>query len=276
MMGGRVAVIILSRNLPDVVERQVRLLQEHDCGRAEFFVVESGTDQSLLSSCYTSWANWPDAMKDGLRLPQGFNFGLLELINNGRFEEFEYFLLMRVNIDVDPSVVEVLVNEIESDSRIGIVSPCGVDWEERGLIGDDSTRFVWHTNHYIWLLRRQLIEKLMERESPNPVNFLYDGTNFRGYMADTELVVKGYVNEYATALTTRTWFREDDSTLRTRADLIKTDPYHVNQRRVFEEAQRWMKRKYGFTSRLQMYEYANLFYDRFFDLHPDLADRRFP
>jgi hypothetical protein len=275
-MTGKVAVIILTRNLPDVVERQIQQLREHDCGRSEFFVVESGTDQSALSPHYTCWANWPEAMKDGLRLPQGFNFGLLDLVNKGRFEDFDYFLLMRVNIDIDPSVVEILVSEIESDARIGIVSPCGVDWEERGLIGDADTRFVWHTHHYVWLVRRSVIERLMERESPSHVNFLYDGTNFRGYMADTELVVKAYINEYAMALTTRTWFREDEATLKTRADLIKTDPYHVNQRRVFEEAQRWMKRKYGFTSRLQMHQYADLFYQRFFDLHPDLVDRRFP
>ena len=35
-----------------------------------------------------------------------------------------------------------------------------------------------------------------------------------------------------------------------------------------------MRRKYGFTTRLQFQEYARLWYDRFFVLHPWLAPYR--
>ena len=68
--------------------------------------------------------------------------------------------------------------------------------------------------------------------------------------------------------------REDPDLLKTSADLIRTDPYDVNARKVFDEGFRWMRRKYGFTTRLQFQEYAELWYDRFFELHPSLAEHR--
>ena len=171
-------------------------------------------------------------------------------------------------------VISPLLAQMDQHPRVGIISPCGEGWEEQHLVGEGSLRYVWHINHYAWLLRRELIEVLMDHEDPSITSFLFDGSNFRGYGADTELIVKGYVNEFATALSTTCFLREDAELLKTQADLIRTDPYGVNARKVFDEGYRWMRRKYGFTTRLQFQEYAEMWFDRFFELHPSLRKWR--
>ena len=52
-------------------------------------------------------------------------------------------------------------------------------------------------------------------------------------------------------------------------DLIKTESYEENIQLYFEEGLHWLKRKYGFTSRWSMQQYVKLFYDQFFEFHPE-------
>jgi hypothetical protein len=196
------------------------------------------------------------------------------LLHKGRFWDYDYFLLTRNSITFDGPLVASLVAEIERHPHVAIMSPCAESWEERELLGDDETAYVWHVNHIMWLVRRDFVEKIMERAEPTYMNLLYDGTNFRGHYADTELVIKGYANGYATALTTRATFREKTDLLRKYSDLMMTEPYGVNERLIFEEGREWMRRKYGFTTRLQMQDYARLFYNRFFEMNPHLAHYR--
>jgi hypothetical protein len=53
-------------------------------------------------------------------------------------------------------------------------------------------------------------------------------------------------------------------------DLIKTEPYEMNMKLFLEEGSKWLKRKYGFNSHWSMQKYVKLFYDSFFDYHPEL------
>ena len=270
----RVATIILNRNLPAVTDDLVERMQEFDTGTNDIYVVESGSEQDRLSQYHTAWANWDDAMLRGLRFPRGFNFGLLDLLRKGRFWDYDYFLLMRNSVEFDGPLVSILTAELERHPQVAIVSPCAEGWDERELMGANRTMYVWHVNHLIWLVRRSFVEIIMERAEPTHMNLFYDGTNFRGHYADTELVIKGYANGFATALTTRAMFREKTDLLRQYSDLMKTEPYAVNERLIFDEGREWMRRKYGFTSRIQMQEYARLFYTRFFDLNAHLNHYR--
>lgn len=269
-----VATLILSRNLPEVTDRLWERVQAHNNGETDIFVIESGSSQDKLSRHTTVWADWSEAIKEGLRYPRGFNYGLWTLIREGRFQDYDYFLLVCNDAEFDGPLVPVLLEEMKAHPRVGIMSPCGQQWAEREIIGNRQTVYVWHINHVVWMIRRRFVEKIMERAEPSYMNLLYDGTNFRGYGVDLELIIKGYVNEFATALTTKTMFTENRDLLRDRADLIKTDPYDLNQRRVFEEGREWMRRKYGFVDRAQMHLYAQMFYNRFFEMWPDLKGYR--
>lgn len=267
----RVAVIILNRNLPENTDRLVETFIAQNTGEADIFVVESGSTRELLSKYCTWWADWPEAMQDGLRYPRGFNFGLSQIYRSGKFDSYDYFFLVCNDITFSDPLLPVLLNEIEAHPRVGIMSPCAGNWAERELIGENETRYVCHGNHLAWLLRREFIESVMERNKPDYMNFLYDGTNFRGYYAEQELITKGYINEFASAITTKVLISEHTELLKTRHDLIRTDRYELNLRRLFEEGQEWMRRKYGFNSRFQMNQFANLYYEKFFEIYPNLA-----
>ena len=41
----------------------------------------------------------------------------------------------------------------------------------------------------------------METDNPNYYNFVFDGSNFRGYHSESELVAKAYANNWAAAIT---------------------------------------------------------------------------
>lgn len=273
-MRPRVAVIILSRNLPDQVDALVRSIRKHDVDHSDVYVVEAGTDRNRLSEHHTTWANWDEAIQEGLRGPRGFNLGLLEIMRRGRLQAYDFFFLIRATVSLSGPTIEPLLAQMDAHPHVGIISPCGDGWEERQLVGESSLRYVWHINHYAWLIRRELVEALMDHEEPSMNSFLFDGSNFRGYGADTEVIIKGYINEYATALSTACFLHEDQELLKSQADLIRTDPYGVNVRKVFDEGFRWMHRKYGFSTRLQFHEYAEMWFERFFALHPSLASWR--
>ena len=84
-------------------------------------------------------------------------------------------------------------------------------------------------------MRREFVDLIIDHQGTSPDTLLFDGSNFRSYGTDTELIVKGYINDYATALSTACTLAEDRELLKTRADLIRTDPYDVNARKVFDE-----------------------------------------
>lgn len=269
-----VATIILSRNMPDVTDRLVEQFQSFNNGETDVFVVESGSEREKRSRYCTWWADWDEALRDGLRYPRGFNYGLSCLLREGRFADYDYFFLVCNDVEFNEPLVPVLLDEMQRHPRVGILSPCNTSWPERGLIGENSTRYVWHSTHLAWMLRRSFVETVMNRDHPAYMNLLYDGSNFRGHDVDRELIIKGYINEYATALTTKALISENTELLRSKADVMRTDPYEMNLRMVVEEGREWMRRKYGFTTRVHMQIYATLFYDRFFTLYPELAPLR--
>ena len=71
------------------------------------------------------------------------------------------------------------------------------------------------------------------------MNFFFDGSNFRGYGTESELIAKGYANDWAAAITNRAWAEENETHLLNKADLIRTETYEENIRLYLEDKCLW-------------------------------------
>ncbi|PZP21949.1 hypothetical protein [Pseudomonas kuykendallii] len=267
-----VATIILNRNLPEVTDRLYEHLVQHDSDLTDIFVVEAGSDPEKLSRYATWHANTPDVMQNGLRYGRGMNYGLVQLLKERRFEQYGAFFLLSNDTELKAGpTLAPLVRILSEQPRIGILSPCSERWGERLLLRQETTKYFWFIHNNAYLLRRQFIESICETEAPNEMNFLFDGSNFRGYGSEHELIAKAYANDWAAAITAEVWAGENESYLLDRADEIKTEGYEENIRLYVAEGRKWMRRKYGFPSQWSMQQYVKGFYDKFFEFHPEYA-----
>lgn len=262
-----VAALVLNRNLPTVTDILVEHLVRWNGDLSDVYVIESGSDPERRSRYQSFVADWPEARQHGLRFPRGFNFGLLELEKLRKYDY--YFLVCQDSVFSEEPTLSILLAEMQRHPRLGVLSPCSPEWGEAKLIPDGETRLFWFVNHIAWLLRRELLDCIKNTADPSYMDYVYDGTNFRGYNADLELIAKAYVNDYATGITKRAKFREDSTLTDRMAAEMKTDPQQVNRPRMYEEGMRWLRRKYGFNSRWTMITYVKAFYDRFFEHNPD-------
>lgn len=266
----RIATIILNRNLPEVTDELYNHLQEFDADMTDVFVVEAGSDQTRLASNVSWHADWPEARDQGLRYCRGMNFGLSQLWHEGRFKQYDAFFLLTNDTEFQrqPSVAPLMAI-MDQHPRVGILSPCAERWGEKLLLNSQSTKYFWFIHNNAFLLRREFVESILNADQPDQMGFLFDGTNFRGYGSESELIAKAYANDWAAAITTEVLAGENESHLLTKADLIKTEAYEENLRLYIEEGRAWMRRKYGFNSRWSMQQYVKGFYDHFFDFHPE-------
>jgi hypothetical protein len=271
----RVATIILNRNLPDVTDRLYEHLMQHDGGMTDVFVVEAGSDSERLSR-NTAWhANWPDALAHGLRYSRGMNYGLSQLWKEGKFKQYDAFFLLTNDTEFQAKpTLTPLMRILDQHPRVGILSPCAERWGERMLLKEQATRYFWFIHNNAYLLRREFVESIFNIEQPDQMNFVFDGSNFRGYGSETELIAKAYANDWAAAITSEVWAGENESHLLNQADLIKTEGYEENLALYVEEGRRWMRNKYGFNSRWSMQQYVKGFYDNFFEFHPEYESYR--
>lgn len=266
----KVATIILNRNLPDVTNRLYERFKNFDAKETDIFIVESGSSKKNLSKYYTWWANWEESLEHGLRYPRGFNFALSKLQEEKKFKNYDFYFLVCNDAEFEQKpVIKSLTSELTKHPRVGILSPCSHLWGEEILLSKNETKYFWYTQFVSWMVRREYIEDVMALEKPNYMNFLFDGENFRGYEADIELIIKGYANDWATAITTKVLMNENETYLKTRADLMKTDPYDENLKKVLSEGKKWLRKKYGFNSRWTINLYSKFFYDQFFEYYPE-------
>lgn len=267
----KVATIILNRNLPDVAEKLYESINRNNNEFTDIYIVEAGTDKDKLSKYCTWWANWGEAVSQGLRTPRGFNYGLLMLWNEKKFYNYDHYLLLTNDTEFqDEPFINRLLSVMNQHPRVGILSPCSSRWGEKKIITDNNTKYFWYVHNVALLIRRQFVESIMNTEDPTYMNFLYDGTNFRGYGTETELVIKGYANDWASAITTAVYAEENERYLKTEADLIKTESFENNIQEYIKEGRKWMKNKYGFNSHWTMQMYAKFMYSKFFEFYPEL------
>jgi hypothetical protein len=267
----KTATIILNRNLPQETDRLVEHLMEYDGKYSDFFVIEAGSEKNNLSKYHTWHIDTPEVKKYGLRYLRGMNYGLLKLWSSKKWEKYDSFFLITndTKFPKGQKTIKTLQALLNNDSKIGLLSPCSEDWGEKELIGENSTKYFWFIHNNAYFLRRRFIDQLINTENPSFIDFLFDGDNFRGYLSESEFIAKAYANNWAAAISTKVFAEEDESYLIDKNYIIKTESYEENMSLYIQEGVKWMKKKYGFNSRWQMMQYSKLFYDKFFEYHPD-------
>ena len=266
-----VCTIILNRNLPDVTDKLYDNIYNHNKEFTDIYVVEGGSDKNKLSKYVTWHADWDDAMKNGLRYSRGMNYALDNLLQENKFKNYEAFLLLTNDTEFDEKpFIEDLYNIIKEHKRLAILSPCCPSWGEKYLLEKNSLKFFWFIHSDALLIKREFIEEIYSDTKPGYMNFLFDGSNFRGYCAESELIAKAYNNYWAAAITSKIWVIENESHLIDKHELIKTESDEENKRIYVEEGFKWMDRKYGFKSKWSMHMYVKKLYDEFFVNHPAL------
>jgi hypothetical protein len=198
------------------------------------------------------------------------NFGLSQLWKEGKFEQYEAFFLLTNDTEFQQrQTVAPLMAILDRHPRVGILSPCSERWGERMLLQNQTTKYFWFIHNNAYLLRREFIESICDKDPSGKTDFLFDGNNFRGYGSESELIAKAYANDWAAAITSEIWAGENESHLLDKANLIKTEGYEDNLKLYVEEGRRWMRKKYGFNSHWSMQQYVKSFYDHFFEFHPE-------
>jgi hypothetical protein len=267
-----VATIILNRNLPAVTERLHEHLTKHDDDLTDIYVVEAGSDNEKLSRCATWHANSEEVLRNGLRYGRGMNFGLTQLLKEGKFDRYAAFFLLTNDTEFKAGpTLSQLMSILKDHPRVGILSPCSERWGERFLLTNEPTKYFWFIHNNAYLLRREFIESICDKNQPDAMNFLFDGSNFRGYGSEHELIAKAYANDWAAAITSKVWAGENETHLLENAHQIKTEGYEENLRLYVSEGRRWMRKKYGFNSHWAMQQYVKNFYDKFFEFHPEYS-----
>jgi hypothetical protein len=267
----KTATIILNRNLPEETNALVEHLMKFDDGYTDIFVIEAGSDKGNLSKYCTWHVNTEEVVKHGMRYSRGMNYGLLQLWNDNKWKKYDSFFLITndTKFPNNQNTIENLQKLLIENPRVGIISPCSEKWGEIDLIGANSLKYFWFIHNNAYFLRKELLEQLINTNNPSYMDFLFDGDNFRGYLSESEIIAKTYINDWAAAITTRVFAEEDEAYLLDKSQLIKTEPYEENLILYVDEGLKWAKKKYGFSSKWQMMQYSKLFYEKFFEYFPE-------
>jgi hypothetical protein len=264
-----IATIILNRNLPEITDKLYTSIKKNN--NTDIFVVEAGSLKNRLSKHVTWHANWKSAKKNGLRFPRGMNFALSKLYLEKKLDNYKYFALITNDAEFKTLKFCRKVSRIfEKHKKLGILSPIANNFGEKKLLKDEKVKYFWYVHNHVLFIRKELIKTLMCTTKPNHMNFLFDGTNFRGYGTEMELVAKAYSNYWSVGLTSNIIVNENERLLLKQSNIINTESYDKNLKLFVLEGKKWMKNKYGFDSKWSMSMYAKLFYDKFFDYYPEL------
>ena len=270
-MKKRVATIILNRNLGTITNNLYKKIYKYNKKYTDIFVIDSGSDVKKKSK-YTTWsANWKKAKQNGLRFSRGMNYGLLKMYQENTFKNYEYFLLLTNDSEVESKpFIKELVNIMNKVKSIAILSPCSKKWGEKVLLKEKKLKFFWYIHNNAYFVRKDFIELVRKKKKFNYLNFLFDGKNFRGFGADSELIMKAYKNNMSAAITSKVWIEENENYLLKKSSLIKTDPYDRNLKLYINEGLKWIKRKYNFDSRWDMHLHVKKYYNIFFEKNKKL------
>jgi hypothetical protein len=265
----KICTIILNRNLPKVTDTLVETIKKNN--DTDIYVVESGSDKSKISKYCTWYVRSKSVKKRGLRFPRGMNFALSSLYKEGRFNDYDLFFLLTNDTvfktrKFDKKIIEIF----KKHSKLGILSPCAPNWGEKKLLKKESIKYFWYIHNNAIVLRKDFIKEVFSLKKPGHINFLYDGTNFRGYGTESEIIAKAYINNWAAAITSDVLISENENYLIQKSKLIKTEPYDLNMKLYIDEGIAWMKKKYSFKNRWFMQMYVKMFYDNFFEINPNL------
>ncbi len=272
-MKRKICTVILNRNLPDVTNKLYINLKKNN-SETDIFVLESGSDKKKLSKFCTWHANSKIIQKEGLRFARGMNYALVKLIKERKFENYDaFFFLTNDTTFRKYKVINKLSKILFSLKKLAILSPCSEEWGEFKILNKQRTKFFWYILNNALMIKKNFIKEIMPVNS-NYMNALFDGTNFRGYGLESELISKAYSNNWAAGITSLVTAEENESYLLNSFDQIKTENYDKNLELYLEEGKRWMKNKYGFNSKWAMQLYSKNFYDNFFNNNPEYIKYR--
>lgn len=264
-----IATLILNRNLPKVTDKLYRTINKNEGNITDIFVIEAGSSKNNLSKYATWYANSKSVIEKGLRFPRGMNYGLYNLWQDNLFNKYNaFFLVTNDTVIKKKNTLKKLYSILLKNKKIGILSPCSRKWGENKLLKKNSIKFSWYIHNHAYLLNKDFLLKIIN-PSLGYKNFLYDGSNFRGYGLESELIAKAYANNFAAAITNQVYLEENENYLLNYNDLIKTDSYSKNLKLSYDEGLKWMKRKYGFNNKWLLQNYVKLFYDNFFVNYPE-------
>lgn len=267
----KIATIILNRNLPKITDHLYERIKSNSSKYTDIYVLEAGSDKNNLSKNCTWYANETQVMKNGLRVPRGFNYALNKLLLENKFYNYEYFfLLTNDTVFGQKKILKPLLDLMEDHPKVGILSPCPINWGEYKFLKETKIKYFWYLQNTAYLIRRSFIENISPLTKSNFKNILYDSSNFRGYGTEFEIIAKGYINGWATALTNQVTCKENETYLKEFYKDIKTDSYNKNLELYLKEGKEWMLKKYGFKSKWDFISYIKHFYDIFFEHNQNL------
>ena len=246
----KVATIILNRNLPEPTARLYEHLVRYDGEYTDIFVLEAGSDPDNLSQYYTWHAQEDEINRQGLRYGRGMNYALLNIYKEEQWSNYDFFFLLSNDTELHPlETIKPLTDIFRHHPKLGILSPCSARWGEKLLLNSQSTMYFWFIHNHALMFRRSFLDCIVNRVNPNYMNFLFDGSNFRGYGLESELIAKAYANNFAAAITNKVFVEENEDYLLKYDDLIKTDNYSKNLNLYYKEGLKWMRKKYGFNNK---------------------------
>ncbi len=263
-----VCTIILNRNLPKIADSLcLNLKKANPC--SDIFILEAGSSNKNLSRNFTWHANSKKIKKQGLRFARGMNYALVELIKEKKFECYDaFFFLTNDTTFKNYSIIKRLYKILFSLEKLAILSPCSIDWGEYKILKKQKTKFFWHIVNNALMIKKDFIKEIMP-SNYTYLNILFDGSNFRGYGLETELISKAYANNWAAGITSSVQAGENENFLINSYKEIKTEEYSKNINLYIKEGKKWMKNKYGFNSKWAMQIYSKNFYDKFFENNPE-------
>ena len=173
MLKKKVATIILNRNLPIPTNNLYEHLTKYDKHNTDIFVVESGSDHNNLSK-YCSWhAKTEEIMANGLRYSRGMNYGLVKLLEENKFYDYDAFFLLCNDVELpNYSCLSPLLELFNEYPKLGIVSPCSNNWGELSILKDRGTLCFWFIYSNAYLIKREFIQSICNFAEPNFMNFL--------------------------------------------------------------------------------------------------------
>lgn len=271
----KIAALLLNRNLPTVTDKLYRSIKKNNKGIVDVFIIDAGSDKKNTAKNTTWKVNWKSVKKMGLRYGRGMNYGLSQMWKEKKFDKYDFFLLLTNDTEfTNPKFAKKMIKIMKKHKKIGILSTCSKTWGEKTLLKKQKTKYFWFIHNTCYLLRKEFVYDVANFKKPNYLNFIFDGSNFRGYGTESELIAKAYMNGWSAAITSEIWAEENESHLAKYSKEIKTESVSENSKLWIKEGLQWMKTKYGFNNKWQMQDYVKLYYDNFFKLNPNLNKYR--
>lgn len=153
----KVAVLVASRNRPDLVENVVRYFGESVSTPHDLFVVECGTDPDKLSPHSTLWYADPQF--------RGKCYGhalALEAARKAGHYDYYFVMMNDAVFDAGVDVLRVLIDQLEREPRMAILSPTNADGGYPGAARQRSHgwRAVTTCDYLAFLMRASAVDEV--------------------------------------------------------------------------------------------------------------------